>query len=282
MNEKTQQFVKEKFSEYYRKKGVIPPTDIKNREFGFGFEKKIDYRHHEFKTREELKAYFVDKGPFYASYSSGYYEFPAARPMPKKNYQGADLIFEFDADCTHDKETLTCTKCLDKMKYETIRLIDDFLVPDFGFYRNDIMTAFSGSRGYHIHVKNSLVRQLSQSARHEIVDYLQAKDLETPDWRHGPVPQDGGWNGKIARLMIDYVEHPDHYTIRSKEIAGMSSEQRRALVEKMKNGNYDQFKRSGVLWKRILDLKKVHLSANIDQSVTFDLSRLIRLPSTIH
>ena len=282
MNPKTQAFVKGKLREYYSKKGVKQPNDLKSREFGFGNEKKIDYRHHAFGTPEELKMYFVDKAPLYASYSSAYYEFPDARPMQKKNFKGADLIFEFDSDCTHAKETLTCTACMDEMKNETTKLIEDFLVPDFGFSQRDISVAFSGSRGFHIHVKNELVRQLSQDARREIIDYVQAKDLKTPNWQHGPTPQSGGWYGKIARLLCDYVEHPEHYTIRSKEVAGKTEAERRALLEKMKTGNYDQFRRSGVLWKRILEIKKVHLSANIDQSVTFDLSRLIRLPSTIH
>ena len=264
------EFIRKKFSEYYQKKGVIAPREIERREFGFGNDKKIDYRHYSFSTANELRNYLVNSTPLYASFSSAYYEFPLAQPMAKKSMLGADLIFEFDAECEHS--CLTCPDCLEKAKLDTIKLIEDFLIPDFGFDKKDITITFSGSRGYHVYVVNDAVKQLSGEARRQIVDYLQAKNLDIEGMikRKGDAtPDSKGWKGRLARAAYDYVQNSrlTHKGYISKKIA---------------EGNYDSFKGNKAFWLKILKNKTVNLGSAIDQSVTIDISRLIRLPSTLH
>jgi len=264
-------FIRKKFREYYQKKGVVAPDSMEKREFGFGNDKKIDYRHLSFTKEEELKNYFITNTPLYASFSSAYYEFPSAQPMNKKNILGADLIFEFDAECHHD--SLTCSECLEKAKQNTQRLIDDFLIPDFGFDRKDIKVAFSGARGYHVYVVNDEVKHLNSDARRAIVDYLQAKNLDIKSIiRGGTTLASKGWRGRLARAAHQYA----------KESTDKKFEEKEFILKKISEGNYDLFRGPHSFWSKILSEQVVHLGSAIDQSVTIDISRLIRLPSTLH
>ena len=69
------------------------------REFGFGgWEKKIEFRHMAFRSAEDLRMALVRDRPLYVSASSAYYEYPDARPMPRKHWLGADLVFDLDVD----------------------------------------------------------------------------------------------------------------------------------------------------------------------------------------
>lgn len=264
-------FIRKKFREYYQKKGVAAPPGMEKREFGFGNDKKIDYRHLSFTKETELKSYFATNGPLYASFSSAYYEFPSAQPMPKKGMLGADLIFEFDIECKHGN--IACPICMEKAKHDTNRLIDDFLIPDFGFSRKDISITFSGSRGYHLYVVNDEVKHLNGEARRAIVDYLQAKNIDIKSIiRGGATLASSGWRGRLARAAHEYAKNSTDRKFEEKEF----------ILKKISEGNYDLFKGPHSVWSKILSEQVIHLGSAIDQSVTIDLSRLIRLPSTIH
>jgi DNA primase small subunit len=191
--------------------------------------------------------------------------------MPKKNMLAADLIFEFDAECHHD--SLTCSECLGKAKRDTQRLIDDFLIPDFGFDKKDITTAFSGSRGYHLYVVNEEVKHLNAEARRAIVDYLQAKNLDIKSIiRGGATLSSKGWRGRLARAAHEYAKQSTEKKFEEKDF----------ILKKMSEGNYDLFRGPLSFWSKVLNEQAIHLGSAIDQSVTIDISRLIRLPSTLH
>ena len=283
-------FIKQKFKEYYQKKKVVPPPDMERREYGFGNDKKIDYRHFAFKKDSELQEYFITQTPLYASCSVAYYEFPAARPMENKHLQGADLVFEFDAECAHEP---TCIECLEKVKEETIKLIEEFLIPDFGFKKEEIKTYFSGARGYHIYVRSDTVKQLDSNARRQIVDYIQGRGIDLKKILQGATPQSGGWKGKIAKLIYEFVEktEPTNFRkvglIKSYKRAGLSKlvpeqlqERKEYFLNAISSGNYSVIPKKD--WEKIIDEKIVHMSANVDELVTLDVCRLMRLPSTLH
>ena len=268
-------FIKQKFKHYYLENSVEPPVAFEKREFGFGNDKKIDFRHHAFKTPGELNSYFRDNAPLYASFSVAFYDFPAARPMPKKVFRGADLVFEFDAECEKTCAP-ACEKHLNQAKADTVRLIEDFLVPDFGFARNDIRIAFSGNRGFHIYVDNDTVKQLNGEARRQISDYLQARDLDVSriirSSRTGV--ESGGWRGRLVKAALEHW--------REQKNLGKLQQDREHLVQELSAGNFDLFRGAHSSWAKLLEKKKLNLSSSIDQSVTLDVSKLIRLPSTLH
>ncbi|MBI4214367.1 DNA primase catalytic subunit PriS [archaeon] len=276
-------WLKQRVRDYYSRNGVSAPPDFEKREFGFGNEKKIDVRHFSFSRQGELRSSMVDNAPLYASYSVAYYEFPDARPMQKKNFQGADLVFEFDTECKHS--SLACFKCMSDTKQQTFRLVDEFLKADFGFTDKQIQIAFSGNRGFHVHVRDESVRPLGQEARRELIDYLQGRGLpldRITQFMKGATPLSGGWRGKLARELLKQLNDPATLFKLSPALAGAVKERPEEIMQAISRGNYDVVRRADSIWKRLAENIVVRMGNDIDQGVTFDLSRLIRMPSTIH
>ncbi len=290
--------------EYYRNAANMAPTAIEQREFGFGsFEKKISQRHFAFKSERDLREYLVKNAPPYVSYSAAYYKYPDARPMEKKEWQGAELIFDLDSTelnlpCQREHgSTWVCKDCLQGVKDETIKLIEDFLVPDFGFSEQEISINFSGNRGYHLHITKPSVLKLSADARKEISSYMAGIGIDFSEFFPtsgrrgarliGPRPGDAGWRGRIARSFIAGLEKGPE------QLVSMGIDQptakklyaKRALIEMgINSGNWDMvyIKNKAEFWKEITGRQAIMQSDMIDKNVTGDTSRLIRLPGTIH
>jgi DNA primase small subunit len=220
-----------------------------HREFAFiTFYGRGMYRHIQFRTPDDLFRYLRKNAPAHSYHSSSYYDFPNAN-MSQKGWQGADLVFDIDADhfnlpckkihdrwkcrncskegtghtpeiCTCGKanfqtESWICSECLQAAKYETQKLID-ILIQDMGFTRYDLTTNFSGNRGYHVHVNNSKIKKLDQQARREIVDYILAigLDLNYQGFNNGykstrSIIAETGWRGRIGRALFDYITDCD-------------------------------------------------------------------------
>jgi len=274
------ELIKQMFAAYYEKHPPQAPPSFGQREFGFGSDKKIDYRHISFKNERDFQNYFISNAPLYASFSAGYYEFPDGRPMPKKGLIGADLIFEFDQECPHG--TLFCPDCLEKTKQDTFHLIEEFLCRDFGVSRKDIYINFSGSRGYHVHVRNKDVQRLDGRARREIADYLQARNFDVRLLK-GASASSKGWKGRAARTVRAFVENPEYkrYGV-SAQFAKKVTERKDEILLNIDRGNYDVLKGADSRWESVIDSQVVHMNADIDQSVTLDMARLIRVPTTLH
>ncbi|MCW4006694.1 MAG: DNA primase small subunit PriS [Candidatus Bathyarchaeota archaeon] len=214
----SREYVYKRFCDFYRtSKNILPPPSAFNqREFGFLlFKERVMVRHKSFANHQALLSFAKDRIPSDVYYSSAYYENPAAS-MEKKGWQGADLVFDIDADhiptsCNkiHDAwtcanaecgfsgkgitpeacplcggvkfevKTWACELCIDTTRDETRKLLD-MLQNDFGFAEHELHTFFSGHRGYHIHVESEAVKGLDAMARKEIVDYVSGIGLSLP------------------------------------------------------------------------------------------------------
>ncbi len=172
-------FARQKFREHYAGEGktFVPPPSVGAREFGVGWEKKIDFRHKSFSGENELKDFLAREAPFYVSYSVARYSFPSARPMEKKNFLGADLVFDLDKPKQapeHEHAEILCPTCLEKTREDAVLFLEDFLLDDFGFDEKEVQINFSGSKGYHFHVRSGAVQKLSSNGRKELCDYAAA------------------------------------------------------------------------------------------------------------
>ena len=103
--------------------------------------------------------------------------------MIDKEWQGADLIFDLDADHLPEMEEvkkgkIQFSKLMDYIREQTYRLVVDVLLGDFGLSEDDLLITFSGGRGYHVHVRTPDVLTLPSGARREISDYLTGKGLD--------------------------------------------------------------------------------------------------------
>jgi len=270
ISDKSKQFIKSAFRKYYEEKGVQAPPDFDKREFGFGDDKKIDYRHVGFKTEAELRKFFVERAPLYASFSAAYYEFPDARPMQRKSMRGADLVFEFDIEPEEGK--LISYKAIEEAKQDVFKLLD-FLEKDFGINEEEIKISFSGNRGFHIYCFNEELKQLDAEARREIVNYVKGEGLDVKKMLSmHPTPQSYGWKGRFARAALKYALESNLKAFKDKELV-------RNMIN---NGKYNFFKGYLTRWDFVLKKQRVSFSADIDQMVTLDIHRLMRMPSSIH
>lgn len=274
---------------YYYEKNPIHVDEVGKREFGFGgWDKKIESRHMHFSTDTELMRALKNERPLYVSRSAAYYEFPDARPMERKGWLGCDLIFDLDAE-HHACGKFTCPPCLQKVKDETIKLIEDFLMPDFGVSRNDINIVFSGSRGYHVHVFDRAYRKLWKDERREIADYAGGTGIS---YEHffgkrgklfsGPAPSEGGYGGKFAREVIKRLENEEFASYLSTKLK--KKENRDMFIRGIEKGDWERvhIAKKDEKFAKLFNEIVGGLSCDIDVNVTADISKLIRLPFSLH
>ncbi|MEW9491387.1 MAG: DNA primase small subunit PriS [Candidatus Aramenus sulfurataquae] len=91
--------VKVIFKEYYERATLELPYDMELREFAYQpFESESYVRHLSFSNEVELKAYLAKNVPLHLYYSSAKYQLPSAKEMEEKGWMGADIQFDLDAD----------------------------------------------------------------------------------------------------------------------------------------------------------------------------------------
>jgi DNA primase small subunit len=176
VNFRTKQYLRKRFGDYYKNTGLAMPPQLTKREWGFIFfdemPEVVMRRHKAFSGEVETFEYLRSMVPAHVYHSAAYYQFPGAATMKEKQWQGADLIFDLDADhLPPDVRGKSYKEMLDAVKKETVKLLE-FLLDDFGFSEDNISIVFSGGRGYHIHVRDPRVLSLESPERREIVDYI--------------------------------------------------------------------------------------------------------------
>ncbi|MGI0131864.1 MAG: DNA primase small subunit domain-containing protein [Thermoplasmata archaeon] len=167
-------FARRTFLRYYQSVAVEPPPRFARREFAaFPFAADTTMRRHmAFRTTEEFGAFLAREGPRHVYYSSAYYRVPDHPKMPGKEWLGADLIFDLDADHLRESAGRDYAGQLELVKARLVDLLDDFLVGDFGLDPTATSIVFSGGRGYHVHIRDEKYLRLTSPERREIVDYI--------------------------------------------------------------------------------------------------------------
>jgi DNA primase small subunit len=215
----------ERFAAFYEAEPPPMPSRFGRREFGFMWlAKTFMVRHLAFASPGELRRYLVRQAPAHAYYSTAYYDDPRAERMADKGWRGADLIFDLDADHLEGSAQRGFEDNLRVIRGETVRLVHDFLLGDFGFAPEHLRIVFSGGRGYHVHVTAPEVLQLGSAERREIVDYLSGQGLDfervlgerivhkrqgrrTVNEKRTEARADGpGWQGRIVRGELKVLE----------------------------------------------------------------------------
>ena len=313
---KSLEFVKEEFRKYFSYNTIGLPDRFGRREYAFVvFGRKGMVRHIGFEKRNHFKEFIEDKTPSDIYYSSAYYQIPDAPTMQEKNWMGAELIFDLDSDHLPNAEKLSYEQQLDMVKKEFYKLVDDFLLDDFGFDEKYIELYFSGGRGYHCHVKDPKILNIDSGERREIVDYITGRDLKdslvfheqvTNTKSYGsktfpsgktlkmPKPDEPGWRGRVSRGIIEMVneikksknpiEKLREYGVKHDDAEKLLDDLSEERVKRIKEGRLDQSK---TIRKFFLNsaLRKTAVSMSAgetDEPVTCDVKRLIRLPESLH
>jgi DNA primase small subunit len=202
----TLEWAHRQFLVYYGSARVDPPPRFTRREFAaFPFTIQTLMRRHEsFRSADELRGFLQQEAPRHAYYSSAYYRTPSAATMISKEWLGADLIFDLDADHLRQAEGKSYVEQLRLARGRFRDLVDDFLLGDFGFDPADVAVVFSGGRGFHAHVRSEAVLPLTSGERRELVEYILGVGvdpregvLEVRDAERGPALS-VGFGGELA------------------------------------------------------------------------------------
>jgi len=267
----TKAYLQKKFEEYYSK-ASFKVRDLDRREWAFVPINAIpDFfmlRHIAFSDLNELKGYILSKIPLHAYYSSAYYERPGEEKMEEKGWICADLIFDIDAD--HIPIKADMEKALEVAKKEIVRLYK-ILERDFGI--SDMEIVFSGNRGYHIHVHDKDFLNLESTERREIVNYLTFNrfSIDSPNStqkRRVCRCTTKLIYSKIKRGIIKNKRLRKKIEINKKNLYSCDL----SVLAKKERSIFEEH------FKYCVNLLKVH----IDEPVTADIHRLIRLPNSLH
>ncbi len=314
MDGRTREYLKGRFGDYYRRTAVSPPPAGNEREWGYitwssGGTTMV--RHHsllDIAGGGDLGGFLAGERPRHVYFSAGRYDDPDAGTMGGKGWRGSDLVFDLDADHLPgvDPETTTYAEMLEECKGALRRLLD-LLETDFGFENLEVV--FSGGRGYHVHVRRPDVLGLGRRARREVVEYVLGEGIEFDDivttravtgsaGRRSPAQKrtlpDGGWAGRTNDRLTGFLEEllameEADAIERLRAFDGIGEGKATAALNAARNnrseleaGNVDVhpavYGLARHLFAGVVDTQ----SAPIDEPVTTDINRLIRLPGSLH
>ncbi len=313
MEERTRAYLRGRFGDHYRQASVTPPPAANEREWGFipwtDGPGETMVRHRSLLDLGEIEDFLGRRKPRHVYFSAGRYDEPSASTMSDKGWRSSDLVFDLDADhlpsvvLGEDSYAEMLAKCKDAL----LRLLD-FLEDDFGF--EDLTVVFSGGRGYHVHVRDERIRHLERDARREIVDYVRGIGLEFDELvdeesvagtagRSSPAQKrtlstEGGWSARAHRHMLavvddllameeaDALEQLQEYDGIGEGKATAALNAARSNYEQLEAGNIDVHPAFYQLAKILLHEVVAADNAPIDEPVTTDTNRLIRLPGSLH
>ncbi len=304
-------YLRGRFGDHYRRTEFTPPPDAHEREWGYvpwtTGPGETYIRHNALIDLGELGEFLSRERPKHVYFSAGRYDDPSAKTMDSKGWRRSDLIFDLDADhlpgTTADD---SYKEMLETCKDALYRLLD-FLEDDFAF--EDLTVVFSGSRGYHVHVRDENIQQLDRDARREIVDYVRGIGLEFDALvdeeivggtagRESPATNrylpEGGWGARIHErlyeLMDEVRELPEEEGIaRLQEFDGVGEKKAKTAYQFTQN-RFVEIERGNLsahnVFENLAKQFATHVievqNAPIDEPVSTDTNRLIRLPGSLH
>jgi DNA primase small subunit len=313
MDARTRNYLQGRFGDYYASADLTLPPETDAREWGHipftSGEGTTMVRHQSLLDMggdEQSVGEFLNReAPRHAYFSAAYYDDPSANDMAEKGWRGADLVFDLDADHlpSIDAEAASYAEMLDACKDALERLLD-ILQTDFGYSDDELLVVFSGGRGYHVHVRDPDLRDLDSAARREIVDYVRAIDLDPDDLirivQHAgttrrEIPTEGGWGRRVHRELVGFTNRlrtmdEEEAMAELMELNGIGEGRATTILGAVQR-NPDAVAEGNVevggpglrrLVKAIATRVMTTQTAPIDEPVTTDVRRLIRLPGSIH
>ncbi|GAB7012493.1 DNA primase small subunit PriS [Halolamina salina] len=313
MEDRTRNYLKGRFGDYYADADISVPPAPAAREWGH-----IPYTESEGTTMvrhrslldmggdaQSVREFLAREAPRHAYFSAARYDDPDNRTMAEKGWRGADLVFDLDADHLPgvDEEEASYAEMLEACKDALKRLLD-LLREDFGFTDDELLIVFSGGRGYHVHVRNDALLDLDSEARREIVDYVRAVDLDRDGLirtvsyggtTRRELKTGGGWGRRVHRELVEFVadlremdredalEQLTAFDGIGDGRAGTILDAAERNPDAIREGNVEA---GGPGLRKLIEALTAQVVGNetapIDEPVTTDVRRLIRLPGTLH
>lgn len=312
MEDRTRLYLRGRFRDHYRRFPAQLPPAADEREWAYipwhGGPGTKMIRHNSLLDLGSIDDFLARERPQHVFYSAGRFERPGAATMQSKRWHGADLIFDLDADHlpTVDPTEDDYIEMLAECKRALEKLLD-FLIEDFAF--EDISIVFSGGRGYHVHVRDVNIQQLERDQRREIVDYVRGIGLNFEDLiqeevvsgigRRTPASKrtldiSGGWGRRVHQYILTFLDEllkldDDTAIERLERLEGIGQRKAEAILRASREnfaaineGNIDVHPAFFQLVQMLTIQAISDENAPIDEPVTTDTNRLIRLPGSLH
>ena len=306
MDDRTRRYLAGRFGDYYRQAQVALPPDARHREWGYipftsGPTRMV--RHRSILDLGDLRRFLAETAPQHVYFSAARYREPGADEMRQKGWEGADLIFDIDADHlpgvdpteTAPSEMLAAAK-------EAVRNLLAFIDDAFAFEQTQVV--FSGGRGYHVHVRDAAVQSFDSTARRELVDYVRAVGIGVEELTETRSNQGttqrvlrhrGGWGAALHAQLQKFAATVREMD-RPEAIARLESFEQIGTTRAERV--YEQFTRNPeaiaagnleaggpgmrIVAEHLLTELRGETTAPVDEPVTTDVRRLIRLPDSLH
>ncbi|QKQ99430.1 DNA primase small subunit PriS [Metallosphaera tengchongensis] len=232
------------FREYYERAELELPFDMELREFGFQPLNGGSYvRHMSFASPLELKMFLVRETPGHVFYSSAKYQRPSAKDMEEKGWMGSDLQFDIDADDLCEvRRIVFCPVCGREVADKC---------PEHGVESKE-----------YVEIGEECMRKAWEDAR-------DLRDILEEDFDLRPRVYFSGNRG--FHVLVECTG----------DCALMDSEDRREVVKYVKGESSPEAGQQGDPgWpgRKARGVKGVE----VDQQVTVDVHRLVRIPGSIH
>ncbi|ALU12691.1 hypothetical protein EYM_06490 [Ignicoccus islandicus DSM 13165] len=264
------------FSKYYSKAKLEPPDDLPEREVALQTFSGVMIRHLAVRSVEELRKIVIEKKGAHLFVSTASYEDPGAPSMDEKGWKRADLQFDIDVDhfegCKGDYKIckdevvpvnedcegkvigIVPERCIER-GFEEVKKLEKVLKKYLSIENFEIH--FSGNRGFHLIARGTPYDFEGSDLRREIVDFVTGNlfDLGKICIKSNcviPKSWEPGWRGRLGEAL---------------ELMLPSGLKTWSEVDDPK----------GVL-ERAFELAKV----DVDEQVTVDTSRLLRVPGSLH
>ncbi len=291
------------FRSYYRRRPLRLPSDYARREFAlqpWGLDTYI--RHVEVLRVDDLYKLIDSRPPRHIYYSSARYESPGARDMDAKGWVSSDIVFDIDADhlpgcsgavrVTGDgvDAVFTPDSCIEEAGFEALKLYD-VLVYELGLEKTRISIEFSGHRGFHVTVYLSDDDEwalMGQAERRELVNYVKALDADL-EWAEKPVIETRRGRRVRRKKLTPFVPVASMPDVRGR-VARIAA--RIALLKHGDHSCYEFFMHGRPVARgqvrgcervdELLEEAKAMIGVEVDEQVTVDTKRLIRIPYSLH
>jgi DNA primase small subunit len=314
MDKWTQTYLSGRFKDYYANCRLTFDSDIAHREWGYipfttGNSPMI--RHNSLKEIGDPQVFLQEENPRHVYASASLYADPSANNMDDKGWTGSDLIFDIDIDEDHlpegydQDDDLTYQEMLELSKEHLQRLIS-ILDTDFGFQKQNLKIVFSGGRGYHVHINSDDVRAFDSNARTKIVSYIKGIGVDIDsilrsDWdrvgrkttsKTNSFKPLHGWGTNIfenyltSLAQIATLDKTDAIE-NLQQINGIGPKRATQILSVIQDSPEQLY--AGVVQQEFKPFIQHCIEntikqryAEIDEPVTTDINRLIRVPGTLH
>ncbi len=271
---------------------LIGLSTFSNREFGFQFENNSFVRNRSFTTPRKLQK-FMQKGVSQA-YVGAVFKQPPSRSQTIKHlsWKFRELVFDIDINdydpirnCCQGNNF--CNSCWTLIK-DAMTFLDATLKEDFGFTKTQWI--FSGRRGVHCWVHDELGKTLDRKQRSAIINYLTLiksnngeADIDNPLQQ---IKYTKTLSERIFTLLAtSYLRYATPEELRT---LGLTKSEI-ATFKGYAHRGYLNFNPPHLLYQifpscdknRLIKEIIIKRYPRIDQKVTTDLTRLLKIPNSV-